>query len=59
MKRSTKLLLILLIIVFGWLIAGFGFTTKLEHPVNTICFIFGFVQIIIGIVFFIKIVKEK
>lgn len=59
MKYKTKLILFLIIIILGWILSGFGFTTKLGHPISTICFLLGFVILIIGIIFFIKSVKEK
>ena len=59
MKNNTKLLITLFIMIVGWLMSGFGFTTKLGHPISTICFLLGFSLIIIGIIFFIKIVKEQ
>ncbi|MBA4275218.1 MAG: hypothetical protein C0430_00440 [Flavobacterium sp.] len=59
MKNNTKLLLSLLIMIVGWLMSGFGFTTKLGHPISTICFLLGFTLTIIGIIFFIIIIKEK
>jgi len=59
MKNNIKLLLSLLTIIIGWLMGGFGFTTKLGHPISTICFFLGLALILTGIIFFIKIVKEK
>ncbi|WP_310558846.1 hypothetical protein [Flavobacterium sp.] len=59
MNNKTKLLLSLLTLIFGWLLMGIGYTIKLGHPINTICFLLGFVLIIVGVVFFIKIIKEK
>lgn len=59
MKTNSKLVLALLTVIFGWLMAGFGFTTKLGHPVSTICFYLGLALIPIGIILFIKFTNEK
>lgn len=59
MKSNTKLLLVVLMIIISWLMAGFGFTTKLGHPISEICFYLGLVGMFIGIIFFIITVKEK
>lgn len=58
MNRNSRLLLSLVTIVIGWLIGGFGITTELGHPTSTFCTLFGIVLVIIGIVNFIRIVKE-
>jgi predicted RND superfamily exporter protein len=58
MKRNTRLLLSLITIVIGWLLGGFGFTTKLGHPISTISFFLGIILIIIGIIYFILTAKE-
>jgi NhaP-type Na+/H+ or K+/H+ antiporter len=59
MKNKTKLLLSLLTLIIGWLSIGISYTIKLGHPINTICFLLGFALIIVGVVFFIKIINEK
>jgi NhaP-type Na+/H+ or K+/H+ antiporter len=60
MKKNDKLLLFTIgVTIIGWLLMGIGYTIKLGHPINTICFLLGFALIIVGIVFFIKIIKEK
>jgi hypothetical protein len=40
-------------IILGWLSGGFGFTTKLGHPISTICFCGGMLLCFLGIIFFI------
>lgn len=40
-------------IVLGLLSGGFGFTTKLGHPISTILFVGGLSLFITGIVLFI------
>ncbi len=59
MSKNNKILLTIGSIIFGWVMAGFGFTTKLGHPISSICFISGFILLIFGIVFMIITIKEK
>jgi hypothetical protein len=59
MSPNKKLLLTLLTFIVGWFLMGIGYTIKLGHPINTICFLFGLTLIIVGIIFFIIIIKEK
>lgn len=59
MKYKTTLTLSLITIIFGWILSGFGFTTKLGHPISTICFLTGLLMILFGVIFFIKTIREK
>nr|WP_315257549.1 hypothetical protein [uncultured Flavobacterium sp.] len=59
MKKHSKLLLCLLIMIIGWLMGGFGYTTKLGHPISTICFLSGPALSFIGLILFIITIKEK
>ncbi len=59
MKCKTKLTLFLITIIFGWILSGFGFTTKLGHPTSTICFLSGLLMILFGVIYFIKTNKTK
>lgn len=54
-KRAIKVLYSIIIVIIGIALVGFGFTTKLGHPISTISFIFGLVLAFIGFIFFIKI----
>ena len=40
-------------ILSGWFGVGYGFTTKLGHPISTILFLGGIILSIAGIVLFI------
>ncbi|UPZ16922.1 dolichyl-diphosphooligosaccharide--protein glycosyltransferase subunit 2 [Flavobacterium humidisoli] len=58
MKRSNVLFPVFIVII-GWFIGGFGFTTKLGHPISTICFYLGLGLIFLGFISFILRVKNK
>jgi len=58
MKRSDVLLPIFMVII-GWFLGGFGFTTKLGHPINTICFCLGLGLSFFGFILFIVRLKNK
>lgn len=53
MKNYSKAK-ILLLIISGWLLGGFGFTTTLGNPISTISFILGILMFIIGVIFLFK-----
>ncbi|WP_281335922.1 hypothetical protein [Flavobacterium eburneipallidum] len=59
MNKNHRLLSAIGVTIIGWFLMSIGYTIKIGHPINTICFLLGFVLIILGIIFFIKIVKEK
>jgi hypothetical protein len=42
---------------FGWLLAGFGFTTALGHPISTICFCIGLILSFLGFILLFKVKK--
>ncbi len=43
---------------FGWLLGGFGFTTKLGHPISTISFYLGLCLSFFGFILFVLRVKK-
>ncbi len=51
MSKNNTILPTIGLIIFGWILAGFGFTTKLGHPISTICFILGIISMIFSIIF--------
>ncbi len=59
MKRGTKILLSILTIILGWILNAFAWTTKLGHPVSTICLVLGIGFFIAGIVFLIISINNK
>lgn len=50
MTKPIGIGLSLLIVIMGWLMIGFGYTTTLGHPVNTILFLLGIGVFMGGIV---------
>jgi hypothetical protein len=59
MSKNNKILLTIGLTIFGWFMTGFGFTTKLGHPISSICFYTGLILVIFGIIFFIITIKGK
>lgn len=59
MKKQYKVLLSIVPMFCGWLLAGFGFTTKMGHPISTICFSLGMCVSFLGaICFFYNLIKN-
>jgi lipid-A-disaccharide synthase-like uncharacterized protein len=54
LSKKNKSILYFLIIVLGGLLAGIGYAIKVEHPVNTICFISGITLFIAGTLLFLE-----
>jgi hypothetical protein len=50
MTRPIKIGISLLIVVVGWLMIGFGYTTTVGHPISTILFLSGIGLFIGGII---------
>jgi len=46
-------------VIIGWFLGGFGFATKLGHPINTICFCLGLGLSFFGFILFIVRLKNK
>ncbi|PHR46506.1 MAG: hypothetical protein COA32_10200 [Fluviicola sp.] len=59
MKRGVKIVLSILTIILGWILNAFAWTTKLGHPVSTICLSLGIGLFIAGIVFLIISINNK
>ena len=53
MKKPLNILFSLLTILLGLFLLGFGYTTKLGHPISTICFLSGLVLFPLGFVYLI------
>ena len=54
-KRLVKLASALSAFLIGILLIGFGFETKLGHPINSICLTIGILISILGVIKFIRI----
>jgi hypothetical protein len=54
MTKTSKIILSITSIILGWFLCGFGFTTSIEHPLNTVCFLSGVGLFLVGSVFLIK-----
>jgi hypothetical protein len=48
MSKTSK---VVLLIIIGWLLCGFGFTTTMGHPLSTICFLSGLGFFLGGLIF--------
>ena len=59
MKKEYKIILSIIAIFLGWLLTGFGFTAKIAHPINTICFLFGLCLSVAGIIYFFYTLIKK
>jgi len=53
LKKRDKILISIGVLIVGWFLSGFAFTTKFGHPISTICLIMGVVMFIFGIIFLI------
>lgn len=53
MTKTSKIVISITSIIFGWLLSGFGFTTTSGHPLSTICFLFGIGLFLGGLIFLI------
>lgn len=59
MKKTHKILISVFMIISGWLLGGFAWTTKIGHPINTICLLSGFGLIGGGIAYLIISLEKK
>ncbi|WP_337968077.1 hypothetical protein [uncultured Flavobacterium sp.] len=44
-------------VIIGWLLAGFGFTTPLGHPISTISFFLGLSLFFLGFILLFTVKK--
>lgn len=58
LKQTIRVLSSIGIILFGILLASFGFTMQTGHPTNTSCFLLGLGVVLLGVVYFIKIAND-
>ena len=59
MKKTVKVILSIVLIILGWLLVGWGFTTTIGHPVNTICFLAGLGLFFVGLIYLIVSINKK
>ncbi|HLO52858.1 MAG TPA: hypothetical protein VK169_01145 [Saprospiraceae bacterium] len=59
MNKTSKIVISITSIIFGWLLGGFGFTTTFGHPLSTICFLSGIGLFLGGLIFLIAILIRK
>jgi len=57
--RTIKILSSISLVIIGVFLCGFGFTTVLGHSISTICLFLGLGLILLGFVYFIKIVASN
>jgi hypothetical protein len=57
--RRNKLFLSILIIILSWFLNAFAWTTKLGHPISTICLVFGLGLFFIGLILLIQALTTK
>lgn len=58
-KRYIKILSFISLIIIGTALIGFGYTTKLGHPISTFCFLLGLILVFLGFIYFIKITTSN
>jgi hypothetical protein len=57
MKKTQKIILSIVLIILGWLLTGWGFTTTIGHPISTICLLAGLGLFFVGLIYLITIKK--
>lgn len=58
MSKTYKIVLTVLSMLISWFLCGFGFTTKLGHPISSICFLTGIGLFFLGLVQFVRCLKK-
>jgi hypothetical protein len=59
MTRKNTVLVSIALIIIGWLLNAFAWTTKMGHPISTICLFLGLGFIFVGLIFFILSLTKK
>jgi hypothetical protein len=59
MKRTVKVILSILLMILGWFLACWGFTTTIGHPTSTICFLAGLGLFFVGLIYPITLKIQK
>jgi hypothetical protein len=54
MKRRTRIILGVAGLILGWFLSGWGYTTKLGHPISTMAFLVGLVLFFVGLRFIVR-----
>ena len=58
-SRKLKIGISILMIISGWILNAFAWTTKIGHPLSTICLLLGLGLFFGGIIFMIIIIVKK
>jgi len=59
LTKTKQILLCVGVIILGWLLNGFAWTTKFGHPINTIALELGIVLFFVGLILLIIVVIRK
>lgn len=58
LMKNYKIKVPIFMMLFGWLLAGFGFATTLGYPISTISFCLGLSLAFFGFILFVLRVKK-
>ena len=59
MTKSIKIVISIMIIIIGWILDAFAFTTKIGHPISTIALLLGLGLFFGGLIYLIITIKNK
>jgi hypothetical protein len=59
LTKSNKIIISSSSIIIGFLLNGLAFTTKIGHPISTICLLIGLGMFFFGIIFLIINLNSK
>jgi hypothetical protein len=59
MTQAKRILFSVVAMIFGYFLNAFGWTTKLRHPISTICLLLGLALFFGGLVIVIYIIIEN